>query len=230
MRKIAKKLLILYLRMSRRSKISLSAHVNFRTKLEGFNALHEHAVLSGAEIGFASFVGRNSCLPNSKIGRYCSIGHNVEVITQTHPSSNFVSTHPAFYSRLKQSGFTYSSSQKFKENLAVDTDGKLSVCIGNDVWLGAHSLIMGGITISDGAIVAAGSVVTRNVPPYAIVGGVPARLIRMRFSDVERKYLEDLRWWDRDRTWIESNYECFEDIKLMMQKNFFNNPSGGAHG
>lgn len=216
LRFLAKKLLIAYLKFRTKSKISYAAHVNHKTKLEGFNTLHCKSVLSGSEIGFASFVGAASVLPNSKICRYCSIANNVELISHTHPSSEFVSTHPSFYSLLKQSGFTFVNTQRFNEILTVDNAGIHSVEIGNDVWIGAHALILGGVKIGDGAIVAAGAMVTKDVAPYSIAGGVPAKTIRMRFAEDEIKYLLFLRWWTKDYGWLKKNSEYFSDIKLIM--------------
>ena len=85
------------------------------------------------------------------------------------------------------------------------------------MWIGANVTILDGITIGDGAISGAGSVVTRDVPPYAIVGGTPARIIRFRFTDEEIRFLLKFRWWDKDQTWIRENGELFEDIKLFMK-------------
>lgn len=217
LRFLAKKLLIAYLNFRTKSKISYAAHVNHKTKLEGSNTLRCKSVLSGSEIGFASFVGSASVLPNSKIGRYCSIANNVELISHTHPSSEFVSTHPSFYSLLKQSGFTFVGTQKFNENLSINDAGIHTTEIGNDVWIGAHVLIIGGVRIGDGAIVAAGAVVTRDVPPYSIVGGVPAKKIRMRFSEDQIKFLLRLRWWDKDCHWLKENADKFKNIKQLIE-------------
>lgn len=215
-KKLIRATLILYLNYIKNSKIYFSANLNHKTKLEGRNTLHPKSILNGSEIGFASFVGPNSLLPNCKIGRYCSIANNVEVINYTHPSSDFASTHPAFYSLLKQSGFTFAKSQIFNENLTIKSLEKYSIEIGNDVWIGAHAIIMGGIKIGDGAIIAAGSLITKDVSPYTIVGGVPAKKIRMRFSDEEINYLLKLRWWDKDYDWIKKNAEYFQNIKLLI--------------
>lgn len=217
-RTLGKLIYIFFLNRRKGLKISYGAHLNFSTQLEGYNAIHTGAVISGSHVGYASYVGRHSFLPNVEIGRFCSIANNVEVLTHTHPTSSFVSTHPAFYSTLRQAGFTYAQSQLFNENLAVKQKKKTTVVIGNDVWIGARSLIMGGVTIGDGAIIAAGSVVTKPVPPYAIAGGVPAKVIRLRFSDKEINFLEKIQWWNRDPAWIKDNYNIFSDINLLAEK------------
>lgn len=205
--------------LNRRKTLNVSYRslVNFETVLEGSNVLHRNAVLSGARVGFGTFVGRGSILPNTQIGRYCSIAHDVELISYTHPSSKFVSTHPAFYSTAKQAGFSYADAQYFEERLSLKKGSHVSLMIGNDVWIGAKVLLMGGLTIGDGAIVAAGSVVTKEVPPYAIVGGVPAKLIRMRFSPEEIEQLLTSKWWDRSPAWLARNSRLFGDVQSFLQ-------------
>jgi acetyltransferase-like isoleucine patch superfamily enzyme len=217
LRAFVKRLWIAYLNISTNSSVAFSASVNFRTRLEGRNTVHDRAVLSGSSLGFASFVGPNSCLPNAEIGRYCSIADHVNVVTHTHPSSTFVSTHPAFYSLLRQAGFTYATSQKFVEGLTVSDDCSISTRLENDVWIGSHVLIIGGVTIGNGAIIAAGSVVTKNVAPYTVVGGVPARPIRKRFNEEEIAFLLQCQWWDKGEGWIEKHAGHFTDIKVMMR-------------
>lgn len=215
--KILRFMFIAYLNIIKKSKISYLALVNRKTLLEGFNTIHNGAVLSGTHLGYATFIGQNSFLPNSKIGRYCSIADSVTVITHTHPSSVFVSTHPSFYSLLKQSGFTYASSQKFNEELTLSHDNLYYTEIGHDVWIGSRAMIMGGTKIGHGSIIAAGAVVTKDVEPYSIVGGVPAKQIRMRFTDEEIKYLLETRWWEKDKEWISRNSEYFLNINLMRK-------------
>lgn len=86
------------------------------------------------------------------------------------------------------------------------------------MWIGANVLAIAGIKIGDGAIVAAGSVVTKDVPPYAIVGGVPAKIIRYRFTDEQIKDLLNMQWWNKGEAWIRSHAEYFDDVQRLIEK------------
>jgi carbonic anhydrase/acetyltransferase-like protein (isoleucine patch superfamily) len=83
------------------------------------------------------------------------------------------------------------------------------------VWIGVGATVLDGLRIGDGAIVGAGAVVVKDIEPYAIYGGVPARLIRRRFSDDDIELLLGFRWWDRDEDWLRSHLEALHDIKLF---------------
>ena len=109
--------------------VSPLAHFNRTSKFEGVNVVHRGAVVSGSEIGYGTYIGENSILGNCRIGKYCSIAGNVKVVASTHPTRNFVSTSPMFFSTLKQNGKTYCERNKFNEHLLVQ--GRSAV-IGND--------------------------------------------------------------------------------------------------
>jgi acetyltransferase-like isoleucine patch superfamily enzyme len=190
--------------------------IGWNSTFEGKNIINERVAFGESHIGFGSYIGSDSQISNTLIGRYTSIGPGVKTILGAHPSSTFVSTHPCFFSLLKQSGFSYVSEQLFDEVTYLDKANKISVIIGNDVWIGANVLIMAGLTIGNGAIIAAGAVVTKDVEPYGIYGGVPAKKVRSRFNDKEIEYLLNLKWWDKKEKWIRENASLFNDISNLM--------------
>jgi len=192
------------------------------TSFDGGNFVGRKTTLIDSQLGRATYIGGSSELFNVMIGSYTCIASNVHIVTGSHPSSKFVSVHPAFFStRNKVVGFTYVDKQKFVENKFVDEENRVSVVIGNDVWIGHSVKMLEGVTIGDGAVVAAGAVVTKDVPPYAIVGGVPAKVIKYRFSEEDIEYLLKLRWWEKGEDWIRENAEYFEDIELLKQRYSF---------
>ena len=200
-------------------RISYKARINRKTRFEGFNTIHNGVVVSGSRIGYGSYIGNSSILPDAYIGRFCSISSDVEILPYAHPSSTFVSTHPAFYSLLNQAGFRFTEKQLFDEERYYCKSDRISISIGNDVWIGSRVLIMGGVSIGDGAIVAAGAVVTKDVPPHAIVAGVPARILRYRFSAVQIEELLRVRWWNRSPAQIGESASLFPDVSEFLAAN-----------
>lgn len=174
--------------------------------------IYKNTSILDSKIGNGTYIGWNSIYDNCQIGKFCSIAPFSKIIYGKHPSSIFISTHPAFFSINKQAGFTFAKSNLFDEHNYVPNSKELSVVIGNDVWIGYGASIIEGLEIGDGAIIAAGSIVTKNVPPYAIVAGIPARIIKYRFNESEIEKLKLYRWWENDWEWIKNNYHLFSDI------------------
>jgi len=174
-------------------------------RFDSYNTLYDYVYLNKVQLGSYTYIGRGSEIHNTIIGKFCSIGPKVLCGLGKHPANTFVSTHPVFFSTAKQAQITFADKNYYNEFEKI--------VIGNDVWVGARAMILDGVKIGDGAIVGAGAVVTKDVPPYAIVGGVPARIIRYRFQEDEIKYLLNLKWWDKDIQWIKNNFKRFHDIK-----------------
>ena len=142
---------------------------------------------------FTNIAKGNGLIQNVAIGRYCAIAPNVDICPPQHPTG-WLSTS----SRQFNGGFLRWRDYLGNDVSIISKPDEESVRIGNDVWIGCRSVIMDGVTVGDGAIVAAGAVVTKDVPPYAIVGGVPARIIRYRFDENTIRRLLALKWWDYD--------------------------------
>lgn len=187
-------------------------------QFEGMNRLTTDVTFLTSSIGYASYIGNRSFIKNTRIGRYTCIATDVTTIAGGHPTAKFVSIHPAFYSTRKQSGFTYVNEEKYSEFNYIDSDHKYTVVIGNDVWIGSSTKIMEGVSIGDGAVVAAGAIVTKDVPPYAIVGGVPAKIIKYRFDMETIQKLMKLKWWDKDQAWIKKHADDFENVGKLLSR------------
>ena len=185
---------------------------------EGCNRIGQRSSFGGT-LGYCSYIGRDSDI-HATVGRFCCISDRVNTISGTHPTDGFVSVHPVFYSTHRQSGISYVNENLFHEILVNPIDKKAPVYIGNDVWIGGHVKFRGGVKVGNGAIIGAGSVVTKDVPDYAIVAGVPAKIIRFRFPPQVIAALLESRWWDYDLThlhWQNININFAEPLIALQQ-------------
>jgi len=166
------------------------------------NAIPRHVKIGrySHNLGGQSFLYCSEQSP-VEIGAFCAIGPGVLFVCQAdHPSE----TASSF--GLQNQIFKTKTMNEY-----LRTKGP--IVVGNDVWVGARAIILSGVTIGDGAVVAAGSVVTKNVPPYAVVGGNPAKFIRNRFSDDTVAAMQKICWWD------------WPLERLMQEKTAFNLPA-----
>ena len=159
------------------------------------------------------------------IGRYCSINRTAR-IWNNHPT-DFITHSPILDSPMMMDWEIYINRRSFVTKYgryhtnASYEDSPIRknkpVIIGNDVWIGANVVILPGVTIGDGAILAAGAVITRDVEPYAVVGGVPAIVIKYRFTNEQIKVLERIRWWDWDDDYLEEHIERLYSSELFFK-------------
>jgi len=174
-----------------------------------YNWVGVNNILMNSSIGDYTYLAGHSFILDTTIGKYCSIGTGVKIAVGTHPTSVIVSTHPSVYCRPDFHCISYVDEEKFSY--------KKEVTIGNDVWIGANAVLVNGITVADGAIIAANSVVNRHVGPYEIVGGIPAKVIRKRFTDEQIATLEKVKWWDKPEGWIQENISSFWNVKEFVE-------------
>lgn len=165
--------------------------------------------LNRVNVGKRSYFNRDVKIVNASIGSFCSIGSEVQIGFGEHPV-DMVSNHPAFYSNNKAFE-TFADDMYFNEYPGI-------VTIGHDVWIGSKALIMNNIEIGTGAIIAAGSIVTKNVKAYSIVGGIPAKLIRMKFSEDEIEELLSSEWWTWSAERLKEEFRSFHKIEEFISE------------
>ena len=179
------------------------------SKIANYNVLFENVSMVSSIIGDHTYIQKNSKLYNANIGKFCSIASNVTIGPGIH-SIKSVSTHPAFYL------FNTPLVIKFPNCDLFDLKKNVTI-IENDVWIGENAIIMDGVKVGTGAIVAAGAIVTKDIPPYTICGGIPAKIIRNRFSENEINYLLESKWWDWPLDKIKYNHLSFQTVELFKK-------------
>lgn len=186
--------------------ISIFAFWTEETSLPKKVFIGPFAKIYKSKIGDYTRVRHFCTIAYANIGKFCSIARGVKIGVAGHPT-NLVSTNSVFY-------LDNSLNDSFKNIVKYEPYKKIT--IGNDVWLGEESLVMGGVNIGDGAIIAAHAVVTKDVPPYAIVGGVPAKVVKYRFSPEVIDALMDLKWWEWSDNTIRENKSFFAIENLQL--------------
>lgn len=162
--------------------------IDSKSRIEPNSHIFVNTIINNSIISSYSYIGRNSLVQNTSIGRFCSISKEVNIGLGTHPMELF-STCQLFYRRNNALKIDL-----VKKDLGFNEYN--SIQIGHDVWIGTRAIIIDGVSIGHGCVVAANSVVTKDVPPYAIVGGIPARVIKYRFDDEVITTLLNLEWWN----------------------------------
>ena len=165
--------------------------------------IQRNAMIYSSSIGKYSYTGRNFVAWHCKIGAFCSLSWNVSIGGANHD-----------YRRATTHAFLYTPNMGLCDTPGYDrfTD---ECTIGNDVWIGANACILRGVTVGDGAVIAAGAVVTKDVPPYTIVGGIPAKPLKKRFDDEIIALLQESQWWTLPAEVIKNNADLFNEIQTV---------------
>lgn len=174
--------------------------------------VYSYARIFNSTIDEYSYVGKRTSIICTDVGKFCSIAGGSIIGMGIHTLKN-LSTSPIFTEKYNGTGYSWCKSNQ--------TYPYKRVSVGNDVWIGARVMVMGGVTIGDGAVIGAGAIVTNDVPPYAIVGGVPAKIIRFRFPDEVISQLLLIEWWNLPESVLRQNIRYFqtEVVDVEMLKN-----------
>jgi acetyltransferase-like isoleucine patch superfamily enzyme len=183
-----------------KTKISLGCNI-INSKFGNHVFIYENVSLINSYVDDYTYINNNSRIRNTTIGKFCSIGPNVQIILGKHPST-FISSHPMFYANNKPFK-TFSNKTYIEEYDSVE--------IGHDVWIAEGVIIPSGIKIGNGAIITARAVVTRDVEPYSIVGGTPAKHIKYRFDKNTVDLINNSEWWNWDVELLKDKFRLFHD-------------------
>ncbi len=211
-------LLYLYHKHRNRSKVRFpySARLSRHCVFEGINSIGDKTSFYG-NMGLGSYIGAG-CHISADIGRFSSLGNRISQIVESHPYKEpFVTTSPMFFSQKKQNGHTFASRNMFEEYRFYDKKRMIAFSIGNDCWIGNDVCFIGGVQIGDGAVVLSRAIVTKDIPPYAIAGGIPAKVIGYRYNDETIDFLLNLKWWNKDINWLNENWELLTNLSALKE-------------
>lgn len=194
-----------------RSKTLSRYKTNDKIQIGNFAVIEPYSMFLKGRFfhSMGAFSSSNSELPiNTIIGRYSSIAHNVKRLDGNHPTTRFTTSMLTYDSAVTAFNDYLETCPQQVVRVPHGLSNNYPIVIGNDVWIGQDvSFVSTGIAVGDGAIVAAGSMVTKDVPPYAIVGGVPAKVLKYRFPEAVIEKLMQLKWW-------QYGFADFQDIAV----------------
>lgn len=189
-------------------KVSFFTLITEDSEISKKAKINRNILIYKSKINDYSYIGSGTQLYYASVGKFCSIAGDCNIGLANH-SLNFLSTSPIFTEKNNGTGFSW-----VKKDFIDHSDAKVQ--IGNDVWIGHRVMILGNVNVGNGAIIGAGSVVTKDVPDFAIFAGVPAKLIRYRFDEEIRSKISKQAWWDKSEKEIKENLIVFQKDNLTQ--------------
>lgn len=190
--------------------IHSGARVN-ASDLGGWTEIGAFCRIENSSFGDYSYIGEHSQVDFSSIGKFCSIASFVRLNPGNHPLERATTHHFTYRAAMFELGHDDAEFFEWRRSHSVH--------VGHDVWIGHNATVMAGVSVGNGAVIGAGSVVTKDVAPYSIVAGVPAKPIRQRFSQVVAEKLELLAWWDWSHETIKIRLSDFRgDVEGFLEK------------
>lgn len=178
------------------------------SNLEKLNRVDRNTLIYHSSIGAFSYFGTRNVVMHTEIGKFCSISWNVTIGPANHD-----------YSRMTSHDFLYNDYYGINDGKKVYNRFKEKTIIGNDVWIGTNAIVLNGVKVGNGAVIGANTVVTKDVPPYAIVAGNPGKIIKYRFEKEIISQLEKIKWWNWSLEKIKENFNIISKTPTMDDLN-----------
>ena len=188
--------------------ISKLALIDNKSQFHPTVIIYRNTKVISSKIDAFTYIAPGSELLYANIGKFCSIGRECFIGLPMHSIQN-ISSSPIFTSKHNAIQHNWTDKDSYREFKQVN--------LGNDVWIGNRATIMGGITIGDGAVIGTGAIVTNDVPEYAIVAGIPARVIKYRFNESVINKLLEIKWWNLPEQFLKANIHAFNQDEISIQ-------------
>ncbi|KAB8152154.1 antibiotic acetyltransferase [Kordia sp. TARA_039_SRF] len=187
--------------------VSFLAYWDKTSSFTKTSEIRRFAKLKSSTVGRYSRINPNCKLANTNVGNFTAIGRDTTIGLGKHPM-NYVSTQNIFYKKNNM-------NNRWVKPINMEPTPPIS--IGSDVWIGVEAMILDGLTVGDGAVIGARAVVTKNVPPYAIAVGAPAKIIKYRFEQEVIDRLLEIQWWNFTDEEIDKYVEFFREEEITLE-------------